>query len=191
MTILLNTKLRKNLLAYTFTHPDEDFYVRELAALIGSDPGNLSRELRKFEEEGLFVTRRRGRLKLYKLSKIYPLFRELKTIIFKTEGVAGSLKELLGKYPGISMGLIYGSYAKNQEKSSSDVDLIVVGELPLKEFLRQIRQLESKLSREINFTSYALEEFGKEIKKKGSFLNVVLKDKIILLKGQLHARSID
>ena len=54
MLLFLKTKLRKKLLAHAFTHPDRKFYVRELAELIKEDPGNLSRELRKLEEEGLY-----------------------------------------------------------------------------------------------------------------------------------------
>jgi len=43
MALLLNTKLRRKLLTYSFTHPDENYYVRELASLIDEDAGNLSR----------------------------------------------------------------------------------------------------------------------------------------------------
>jgi DNA-binding MarR family transcriptional regulator len=58
--------------------------VRELASYIHEDPGNLSRELRRLEDEGLYQSVTRGRIKLYSLNKGYPLFRELKAIIFKT-----------------------------------------------------------------------------------------------------------
>jgi predicted transcriptional regulator with HTH domain len=43
--------LRKNLLAYSFNHPDESLYVREFSALIQEDPGNLSSELRRLDEK--------------------------------------------------------------------------------------------------------------------------------------------
>jgi predicted transcriptional regulator len=90
------------LLTYSFTHPDEDYYVRELSGLIEEDPGNLSRELRILEEEGLYTSVTRGRVKLYSLNKKYLLFRELKKIIFKTEGVEGTLKKVVGRFKGIS-----------------------------------------------------------------------------------------
>ncbi|MDD5084940.1 MAG: winged helix-turn-helix domain-containing protein [Candidatus Omnitrophica bacterium] len=85
MVVLLSTRLRRKLLVYSFTHPDEDRYVRELALLINEDAGNLSRELRKLEKEGLYKSATRGRLKLYSLNKSYSLFGELKSIILKTE----------------------------------------------------------------------------------------------------------
>lgn len=186
MAILFRTKLREKLVTYSFTHPDEHFYVRELAGLIDEDAGNLSRELRKLEKEGLFDSSSKGNIKFYSLNKSYPLFQELKQIVFKTEGVEGSLRDLVHKYKGISFAFIYGSYAKNKEKKTSDIDLAIVGEFPRNEFTRQIRDLESKLNRDINFTSYAEGEFTKERKKEGSFLNMVLKGKIIILKGKVN-----
>lgn len=187
MAVLLNTKLRRKLLAYSFTHPDEDYYVRELSGLIQEDPGNLSRELRILEEEGLYTSMTRGQVKLYSLNKKYPLFRELKKIIFKTEGVEGTLKELVGGVKGISIALIYGSYAKEREKKTSDIDLIAVGRFSRNKFTQEIRTLELKLGREINFTVYTQDEFEKEKRKEGGFLNLILKDKIVILKGTLDA----
>jgi predicted nucleotidyltransferase len=95
------------------------------------------------------------------------------------------LKDLVSQYKDLSFAFIYGSYAKNKEKKTSDIDLVLVGKFPKDEFTRQIRDLESKLNREINFTSYTKEEFDEERKKEGGFLNLVLKDKVIPLKGKL------
>jgi DNA-binding transcriptional ArsR family regulator len=81
MSVILNTKLRRKLLIFSFTHPNENYYVRELSSLIDEDPGNLSRELRKLEEEGLFASFTRGRAKFYSLNKEYPLFKEIKKIV--------------------------------------------------------------------------------------------------------------
>lgn len=189
MFLLLNSKLRRKLLTYSFTHPDENYYVRELSHLINEDPGNLSRELRRLEDEGLYTSVIKGRVKFFSLNKRYPLFKELKKIIFKTEGVQGSLRELVQKYEGIVLAFLYGSYAKNRERETSDIDLVVVGEFPRNPFTRDVRQLESTLNREINFTVYTKSEFAKERKKEGGFLNLVLKDNIIVLKGRLDVEQ--
>lgn len=188
MSIFLNTRLRRKLLAYSFTHCEENYYVRELAILIDEDPGNLSRELRKLESEGMYTSFIKGKVKFYSLNKNYPLFGEIKKIIFKTEGVEGSLKELVSKYNGIVSAFIYGSYAKNEEKKTSDIDLCVVGKFNRDHFTSDVRGLESKLNREINFAVYSEEEFEIERKKEGGFLNLVLNDKIIILKGKINVR---
>lgn len=187
MSILLNTRLRKNLLTYIFTHHEENYYVRELSVLIDEDPGNLSRELRRLEEEGLCRSVIRGREKFYSLNKGYSMYNELKNIVSKTEGVEASIKELVLKYNGIKAAFIYGSYASNKDKKASDIDLAVVGKFPQDKFTQDIRSLESRLNREINFSVYSEGEFNKEKEKEGGFLNIVLNGEIITLKGMPNA----
>ena len=189
MTPFTNSKLRSRLLAYFFTNPEKSLYVRELGIILGLDPGNLSRELRTLEQEGIFTSYTKGQTKFYSLDKKYPLFSDLKNLIFKTEGVEGSLRQLVSEYAGIALAFIYGSYAKGKERGSSDIDIVVVGSFPRDDFTRKLRALEAKLNREANFNSYTNAEFAKDSKKDGGFLNVVLKDKVILLKGNLDDRS--
>lgn len=186
MNLLLSTRLRTRLFSYLFTHTDESFYVRELADIIEEDPGNLSRELRKFETEGLLCHSFKGRVKLYSLDKRYPMFGELKKIISKTEGVEGNIKKLVAGFKGVELAFIYGSYAKDREKKTSDIDLVVVGSIPRDEFTRKIRAIESDLNREINFTVYSRAEFDKERAKTGGFLNLILKGDVIILKGSIR-----
>ena len=65
------------------------------------------------------------------------------------------------------------------------MDLILVGACSEPVFIEMIRKLETKLNREINFTLYTEKEFEKEKKNQGGFLNLVLNEKIILLKGTI------
>ena len=188
MTPFTGSKLRSKILSYFFTSPEKSLYVRELGIILDEDPGNLSRELRKLAREGIFVSSTKGRVKFYSLDKRYPLFSDLKNIIFKTDGIEGSLRRLVSEYARIDLAFIYGSYAKEKEKGSSDIDIVVVGSFPRDEFTRKLRALESRLNREANFNSYTRAEFDKESAKKGGFLNMVIKDKVILLKGSLDGR---
>jgi len=189
MLLLLNSKLKRKLLTYSFTHPDESYYVRELAHLIQEDPGNLCRELKRLEDEGIYMSAVKGRVKVFCLNKRYPLFKEMKKIVSKTEGVRGSIEELVRRHPGIRLAFLYGSYAKEKERKSTDIDLVIVGEFARSPFTREVRALESKLNREINFTPYSRSEFEKERKKGGGFLNLILKDRIVVLKGEPGAQS--
>lgn len=188
MALLLRSKARSNLLAFFFAHADESYYVREAASLIGEDAGNSSRELRRLEKEGVLSSAMKGRIKFYSLNKRYPLYSDLKSMFFKTEGAEGALKKLVSSQEGIEMAFIYGSFAKGAEKKASDIDIVVVGKFDRDKFTGQLRGLESKLDREINFSSYTREEFDKERKKGGSFLDLILKDKVILLKGSRDGR---
>jgi hypothetical protein len=73
-------------------NPDESYYVRELSGLIEEDPGNLSRELRRLEEEGLYCSVTRVKVKFYSLNKAYPLFKEMKKIVLNSVGGGGGGK---------------------------------------------------------------------------------------------------
>ncbi|MCX5698271.1 MAG: nucleotidyltransferase domain-containing protein [Candidatus Omnitrophica bacterium] len=183
--LFFKNKLQQEILAYTFTHEKKSFYVRELAGLINEDAGNLSREMRKLEEEGLFLSSVKGRERFYCLNKAYPVFKELRDIVFKTVGIEGSLKRAFSRIDNIDFSCLYGSYAQSKAKLASDVDIIVVGDFSQKKFLSAIRKLEQNFGREINYTSYTPKEFEQERKKIGSFLNLVLQKGFIPLKGKL------
>ena len=188
MAVLLTSKTRSNLLAFFFAHADERYYVRELASLTGEDAGNLSRELSRLKKEGVFHSTRKGRIKFYSLNKEYPLYSDLKSIFFKTEGAEGALKKLVLAHKDIDIAFIYGSFAMGSENKMSDIDLAIVGKFNRDKLTRELRGLEAKLKREINFSSYTKEEFDQERKKEGTFLSIVLDGKIILLKGKIDDR---
>ncbi len=185
ITHIISSELTRKVLTQYFTHPEEKYYIRELAAMLNVDPGNLSKELRRFEKEGLFETEQKGRVKFYLLNPKHPLYNELKQIIFKTEGVEGSLRDIVDQFSDIEIAFIYGSYAKGGEKKTSDIDLVVVGSPDRKRLTSKIRKLEDKLQREINFNIYASGEFQKKRQEKGNFLAQVIKGKKIILKGSL------
>jgi predicted nucleotidyltransferase len=185
-TYIISSQLRRKLLAHYFTHPDEKYYLRELASLLDLDPGNLSKEFRKLTDEGLFEKTQKGRIAFYQLNPHYPLYQELKQIIFKTEGVEGNLRGLVNRFTDIQLAFLYGSYAKGEESASSDIDLMVVGTPDRKRFTSEIRRLEDRLKREINFHLYTPSEFEKKSREKGSFLVEVIAEKTIVLKGSLN-----
>ena len=66
-----NSILRKKLISYFFSNPDSEYYLREIASMLGLDPGNLSKELTELEKDGVFISHVRGRIKLYRLNKNY------------------------------------------------------------------------------------------------------------------------
>ncbi len=177
--------LAGRILAYAFGHPGEEWHVRQLAALAEGDPGNVSRELRRLEREKIFLSRVKGNMKIYGLNEQYPLFKEMKAIAAKTFRAEGAVRELVAKQPGIALAFIHGSAAVDQLKSTSDIDLVVVGSAPGEGFLRGLQSLENRLNREINYTHYSQAEFARQRKKPGGFLALVLKGKKIMLKGGL------
>ncbi|OGG87605.1 hypothetical protein A3B87_00615 [Candidatus Kuenenbacteria bacterium RIFCSPHIGHO2_02_FULL_39_13] len=181
--MLSKSKTTRKLLAFYFTNPQAKKYVRQLARVLGLDAGNLSKELKKFETQGLFLSTRNGDQKIFYLNKNYHLFEEYKNIILKTEGIEASLKKLLSQFKKIEQAYIFGSFADNSQRTDSDIDLLVIGQVDFGKLNRGINQLEKKLQREINQVVYSSQEFQAQ-KRKSPFLKNILRNKKVILIGQ-------
>jgi len=182
---LFGSKIREKLLTQLFSHTDRSFYIRELHELIGEDATNISRELKKLEKLGILICKPTANIKYYQANAKSPIFNELKSIILKTNGVAGFLRSILNRFKGIQLAFIYGSIAKGHENAASDVDLLLVGNFNHDDLNDQIAQAEERLQREINYISYAPLEFRDKIHNKDGFILDVLDSEKILLIGNL------
>jgi predicted nucleotidyltransferase len=181
---ITKSRLRNKILLHFFTNTDDEMYLREMALRLKEDPGNLSKELSRLEKEGVFISQFRGKQKYFFLNKTYPLFNELKSIIFKTIGIQGSLQNIINETSGIVTALIYGSFATGKENASSDIDLcLIVKDSVFNEnnFISKIDGLEKTISREINYIYYSEEEWEKQINENDSFIiNIKMGPKIVL-----------
>ena len=185
-TRLFKSKTRKELLRLFFTNPDSEYYLRELEKMLNIPVSMIRKELIQLEKEGIFTTFERGNQSYYKLNKTYPLFNEFKSIVSKTIGVQGLLAETLKKIKGIDIAFIYGSFAKNEEKAQSDIDLFVIGNVIEDKLIGEIRKLENTLLREINYCLYTKEDLKKKKSKKDSFIMDLLENKKIFLIGEAN-----
>ena len=160
------SKNRAALLRLFLTNPDQSFYIQEIGRILGKKPGIFQRTLNNMEKEGILVSEYKANARYFKTNKNYPLYKELKSIIFKTVGVWGGLKEALKKIGCIDFSFIYGSYAKAKENYLSDIDLVVIGNPNEDLLIKKLDKLEDTLNREINYKLYSLKDFKKEINEK-------------------------
>jgi len=180
---IFGSRIRAKILGWLFTHPDESFFVRQMAMILGEDPTNVSREMAKLEELGVLRSKRNGNLKHFQADQQCPFFEELKGLVLKTTGVAGRIRLSLNKLAGIEFAFIYGSYAKGEEKADSDVDLLIIGDADMDRLDSNLGKLEKMLGREINYVFYSMKEFRVKRKAKDGFLADVLTGKKIMLIG--------
>lgn len=190
MSYLFNfhkSALRAKILLYFFTNPDARLYVREMAKVFRVDATNLSKELSRLEQEGVFASQVRGRQKYFTLKKEgeYPFYNELRSLVFKTIGVEGGLKSFLERIGGIECAFIYGSFAKGKESAESDIDMMIIGTPDQDALLEKFEAFEKDVGREINYNVYSSREFKKRRAAKDSFVTNVIKSKKIFLKGSL------
>jgi predicted nucleotidyltransferase len=178
--------IRAGVLSATFLQPEHWWFMTELARQLGVTPSSLQRELEALVGSGILLRRQDGRRIYYKANTELPVFPEMKGLIEKTVGIVPALKAELKRFDDrIKLALLYGSVARREEKSGSDVDLIIVGSLKQIDLLSSLRKLESRFRREVNVTLFSWEEFHRKLAAGDHFLKAVLKGKTIELKGAL------
>jgi predicted nucleotidyltransferase len=105
--------------------------------------------------------------------------------MLKTAGLFDVLREALAPFAGtIRWAFVYGSVARSDERSSSDIDLMVIGQVGLADIAPALRRAEARLARPINPSVYTPEEFVRKVKGGHHFLQAVLKGKTVFILGQ-------
>jgi predicted nucleotidyltransferase len=177
-------KIRQGILANFFDQPDKWWYLSELAGQMETSPSSLQRELVSLSESGILQKRRDGNRLYYKAETDSPFYPSLRELIRQTMGVIPALKALLTEFEGeIKIAFIYGSVARREEHTLSDVDVIIIGSIELANIAFKIRDLEKKFAREISLKCYNPKEFTKKLKASNHFLTSVMNDKKIFIRG--------
>lgn len=177
------SKARQLLLAYFFTNPTARHHLRDVAQRLNVDPSNLSKEFARLEREGLFRSEVNGRQKYFQLNRQYPLFDEVRKIVAKTIGAAPLISQSLEKIDGVQEAYLYGSFARDQQDASSDIDILVIGSPREQTLAQSVHTLERHVGREINYTVLTPKEFERRRARKDAFLEKVWHNERILLVG--------
>ena len=179
---ITKSKIRQDLLTLYFSNTDKQYYLRELERILGYSAGNIRRELLKLSSDNFFLTEKTGNLLYYKLNKSHPLYNDIKNIVNKSSGIAQKIKTNLLNVPNIEVAFIYGSFAQDKTNSTSDIDLMIIGDPKTTKIIKATKPLENTFGREINFTIYTKEEFDNKKHTRG-FLKEVINNKKIFLIG--------
>jgi predicted nucleotidyltransferase len=172
----LLTKTQQRVLGAIFGQPDRSFYASELIRDAGTGSGAAQRELAKLEASGLIVARRVGHQKHYQANVASPLFSEVRGIVLKTVGLAVPLRDALKSVSSaIRAAFVYGSVAKANDQSGSDIDLMIISDsLAYGDLFGALERVTRALGRKVNPTVYTAAEFSKRARKKNAFVTRVI-----------------
>ncbi len=153
------------------TDTEDGLHLRELERRSGLNKHGLARELHALRDAGILVSKRVGNQIIYRLNPDCPIYDELRSIVRKTVGLAGVLRQALEPFANrIDLAYVYGSFARGEMRPDSDVDLMIVGAVSLREVSSAIRLAGRTLRRVVNPTSYAPDEYQAELHKEDSFV---------------------
>jgi len=177
-------RTRRAVLSLLLSHPDESFYLREVARNAGAGQGAAQRELQRLEQAGIIRRFARGRQVFFQANHECPIFAELRGIVLKTAGVADVLRAALQTLVGrVRLAFVYGSVARGQPRQDSDVDLCIVGAVTFAEVVNALGPAQEKLAREVNPTVYPPAEFTRKLAAGHHFVTSLARDPKLFLIG--------
>ena len=183
---LMFSAYRRQLLALLLLRPDEKFHVRGLGRMTGIPAGSIHRELKALFEAGLLLREQSGNQVFYQADQACPIYHELAWIFRKTVGLADLIGDAMAKlHDRIQFVFVFGSMASGQQNQTSDVDVMMIGDVSLLEVVKVMAPVQKVLGREINPVVSSARKFASQINKKERFASrLVNEPKIFAIGGE-------
>ncbi|MGE3434942.1 MAG: nucleotidyltransferase domain-containing protein [Blastocatellales bacterium] len=169
---LLSSRVKAEIFRLLFGVAPCELHVREIERQSGLADATVRQELRRLSRLGVVESRRDGNRTYYRANIRHPLYPDIRGLTLKTSGLAGVLREAL-THPGIRLAFVFGSMAAGAEKAESDVDLMVVGAVSLRQLSKLLSGVSAKVGREINPHVLTAEEFVRRKKARDHFVSAV------------------
>jgi predicted nucleotidyltransferase len=187
LSALLFPGYRRAVLGLLLLRPDEALHGREIARRTGLPSGTLTRELNRLAEAGLLKRVRQGNQRLYSANRACPVFEEVAGILRKTAGLADVLADALAPAGDrIEVAFVFGSLARGRETTGSDVDLMLIGDLPLRQAVALLEPAQRALAREVNPRIYTAKEWRARLAAKDPFVREVMAKPKVFVIGTEH-----
>jgi predicted nucleotidyltransferase len=180
----LFTTTQQKVLGLLYGKPDESFFTNEIVRWAQVGKGSLVRELTRLHGAGIISIRKQGNQIHYQANPDCPIYQELIGIVRKTFGIAELIRLALSPIEDqLSWAFIYGSIAKGNEKATSDIDLMLIGDaLQYGDIMELLIPLEEQTGRTINPTLYTPKDWQTKLELANSFvLRVEQQEKIDII----------
>ena len=175
---------RRNILSLLLLHPEETFYVREIARLTATPAGSLHRELKLLTDVGLLVRTTAGNQVRYQTNRTCAIYEDLAAVFRKTTGLADVVREALSSLARkIRFAFVFGSVAQGNERPGSDVDVMIVGAAPFEAVVEAMSRTRERLRRDINPVVMSEASFRAKLRRGDRFVSRIAREPKIFLVG--------
>jgi len=124
----------------------------------------------------------------YQANTQSPIFPDLRGLLVKTAGLVDILADALEPLAAkLQLVCVYGSVASGEERSDSDIDLLVLGSVLPSELALPLRRARELLGREINPVVYSPAELERKRAAQDHFLTRVLAGPRLIVLGDENA----
>ncbi len=206
---LFGSNARVKILKIFLMHPENKYYIRQLARDLNLQVNSVRRELNNLEKFGLLFSAikskdeeegeentgeikdkkdakikkqaSRQERKYYQADKNFVLFEEIRGLIAKSQFLyEDDFIEKIKKIGKVKVLILTGIFTGAKK---APVDILVVGTIEKNKFLKTVKELEEELGKEINFTLMSPKEFKYRRDITDVFLYSILESK--------HIKAID
>lgn len=179
---ILSSRVRAEIFRLLFSGTGDELHVREIERRSGFNDRSIRQELGKLERRELVKKRRSSNRLYYQANMEHPLYQEIHNLVLKTIGLVDMLKEVLND-KRIKVAFVFGSIAQGEEKAGSDVDLMIIGSLGMRELSGMLSGVTDRIGREVNPHIFDEKEFRRRVKDKEHFVTRVLESAKIFIVG--------
>jgi DNA-binding transcriptional ArsR family regulator len=159
------------------------YHVRELVRRTGDEINAVRRELQFLEKNGILEKENRANRVYYSLDKNYAFYYDLLVIGAKIIGLGAEIITNRAKLGKIKYALFSGKFVRRIKEPADAVEVVIVGTVVLPELAILIRNEETRLGTEINYTAMSEDEFKFRKQRKDPFIVGILSNSKIMLVG--------
>lgn len=184
---LFGSRTRVKLLRLFLIHGEEQFFVREISREVGEQINSVRRELHNLEEIGLLQSENREKKKFYFVDDEFPLYDELRTLIFKSRITLE--KEFIDSIRSLGpiQFLAFTGYFVNAEDSK--VDIFIVGKVSRTRLLKLLEKFKETFGTQLRFTVMEPDEYSYRYDITDKFLYEILNGKKIVVVDKREKKS--
>ncbi len=171
LSSLFGSNARVKILKQFLFNPDGSFYIRQLARDLDLQVNSVRRELENLEEFGLLKSETgngdstgdvpekaaKQEKKYYRVNKSFALYEDIKALVAKSQILyKDDLVKNIIALGNVKFLLLTGVFVN---KFNSPIDLLIVGRVNKDKLTEAIKEIESNLGRELNYTVMEATEF--------------------------------
>jgi predicted nucleotidyltransferase len=176
---LFRSEMQVRLLALLLLQPERSWTLQDLAVVLEAPLSSVHRELLRAKDSGL-VTRNAGaRPHRFQAAGEDSLYEPLAALLRRSVGV-----------DEIFVAVIHGSWAGGSRRPDSDIDVLVIGDVDLRELRRRVRPVGKAVGREIDLTVLGVDEFRRLCADNSSLVHRVLDAPTVPLVGNLSSLAL-
>lgn len=174
LTRLLSSRVKAEVFRLLFGPDARELHVREIARRAKLNEATVRQELSVLAGLHLVALRRDGNRAYYRAETASPLCTDIRNIVLKTSGLIDILRIALVEKPGIRLAFVFGSVASGGEKPATDIDLMIIGSVSLRQLSKWLSGVAAQVGRDVNPHIVTPREFSRRRQAGDRFVNSVL-----------------